>query len=77
MVYPGFPIGGVDLLGGCGPLMWALFAENVCKNEKMGSMGGGGRVPGMPPRSANAKYSGRFWAPQGSNYSFTVSFKLY
>ena len=45
MVDPGFPIGrGVDLLGGHvdplggrEPPMQALFAENVCKNERIGS----------------------------------------
>ena len=36
-----FPLGGgvVDPLGGHGPL-WALFIENVCKNERIGSHGG-------------------------------------
>ena len=34
---------------------WALFGKNVCKNERIRSHGGGGQVPGMPPRSANAQ----------------------
>ena len=52
---PGFPIGGSvhPLGGGRGPLMWALFSENVCKNERIGSHRGW-RAPGTPPRSANA-----------------------
>ena len=28
---------GVDLLEGCGPLTWALFSKNVCKNKRIGS----------------------------------------
>ena len=40
--------GGVYPLGGCGPPMQALFGENVCENERIGSHRGG-RVPGMPP----------------------------
>ena len=52
---PGFPVGG----GGRAPVrgvwtqMWALFGENVCKNERIGSHGGGVRRA-RPPRSANA-----------------------
>ena len=37
---PGFPVGGVHPLGGHGPPTWALFGENVCKNERIGSHGG-------------------------------------
>ena len=47
---PGFPVGGggVHPLGGvCGPPTWALFGENVCKNERIGSHRG--RAPGTPP----------------------------
>ena len=40
--------GGVHLLGGHGPPMWALFGENVCENERIGSHGRG-HAPGMPP----------------------------
>ena len=29
---------------GRGPPMWALFGENVCENERIGSHGGGGGV---------------------------------
>ena len=39
---PGFPVGGVDRLGGCGPPTRVLFGENVCKNERIGSRRGGG-----------------------------------
>ena len=38
---PGFPVGGR------GPPMWALFGENVCENERIGSHRG--HVPGTPP----------------------------
>ena len=44
---PGFPVGGR------GPPTWALFGENVCKNERIGSHGGGGVRRARPPRSAN------------------------
>ena len=47
MADPGFPMGGVHPLGGRGPPTWALFSENVCKNERIGSHGG--RAPGTPP----------------------------
>ena len=49
---PGFPVGGRAPVGGRGPPTWALFSENVCKNERIG-FHGGGHVPGTPPRSAN------------------------
>ena len=43
VVGPGFPVGGgVHPLGGHGPPTRALFGENVCKNERIGSHGGGG-----------------------------------
>ena len=43
----GFPVaGGMDPLGRCGHLMQALFAENVCENERIGSRRG--RAPGTP-----------------------------
>ena len=32
-----FPWGGLDPLGGCGPLMRVLYGENVCENERIGS----------------------------------------
>ena len=39
---PGFPVGGgVHPLGGCGPPTSALFVENVCENERIGSHRGG------------------------------------
>ena len=45
--------GGVDPLGGGrGPLIQALFGENVYENERIGSHRGW-RAPGTPPRSAN------------------------
>ena len=40
------PIGGVDPLGWRGPLMWALFTKNTCKNKRIGSH--------RAPRSTNA-----------------------
>ena len=43
------------IMGGCGPPTWALFGENVCKNERIGSHRG--RAPGTPPRSANGYIS--------------------
>ena len=48
---PGFPVGGRGPVVGCGPLTWALFTKNVCKNERIGSVGG--HALGLPPRSAN------------------------
>ena len=46
---PGFPVGGgVHPLGGHGPLIRALFSENVCENERIGSHRGG-RALGTPP----------------------------
>ena len=37
MADPGFPVGGMDLLGGrVDPLMWALFGKNVCENKRIG-----------------------------------------
>ena len=38
---PEFPIGehGSNLEG-CGPLTWALFGENACENERIGSCRG-------------------------------------
>ena len=39
---PGFSIGGcAPVRGGRGPPMWALFGENVCENERIGSHRGG------------------------------------
>ena len=37
---PGFPVGGVDPLGGRGPPTQALFGENACENERIGSRRG-------------------------------------
>ena len=51
MADPGFPVGAVDPLGGPGPPMRALFGENVCENERIGSHRGCARA--RPPRSAN------------------------
>ena len=49
MADPGFPVGGgVHPLGGHGPLMWVLFSENVCENERIVSHRGW-RAPGTPP----------------------------
>ena len=41
MADPGFPIGGMNPLRGCGPPTWALFTENVCENERIGSHSAG------------------------------------
>ena len=46
--------GGHAPIGGHGPPTWALFGENVCENETIGSHGG--CAPGTPPRSANVAY---------------------
>ena len=55
---PGFPVGGGrapvrgghgPIRGGRGPPMWALFGENVCKNERIGSHRGGGVRRARPP----------------------------
>ena len=54
---PGFPVGGggVDPLGGRGPLTWVLFGKNVCENERIWSRRGGGACARhAPTRSANA-----------------------
>ena len=40
--------GGVHPLGGHGPPTWALFGENVCKNERIGSHRGGVRQAHPP-----------------------------
>ena len=38
---PGFPVGGRGpILGRFWPLIWALFGENVCENERIGSCKG-------------------------------------
>ena len=34
---PGFPVGGVDPLGGNGPLTPVPFSKNVCENRRIGS----------------------------------------
>ena len=45
---PGFSIGGgMDPFWGGWPPTWALFSENVCKNERIGSCRG--VCTGMPP----------------------------
>ena len=52
---PGFPVGGVDpFWGGHGPPMQALFSENVCGNERIGSHGGGHAPENFVCRSAIA-----------------------
>ena len=45
MADPGFP---VDPLGGRGPPTQVLFGKNICKNERIGSHGGGGVHPAHP-----------------------------
>ena len=51
---PGFPMEGCGpVLGEHGLPMWALFGENVCENERIGSRGG--HAPeNFVCRSANA-----------------------
>ena len=43
VVDPGFPVGGgrAPIMRGHGPPTWALFSENVCENERIGSHRGG------------------------------------
>ena len=48
-----FPWGGRAPIRGHGPLMWALFGESVCKNERIGSHRGA-CAGHTPPRSAKA-----------------------
>ena len=49
-----FLLGGADPLGGHRPLTHMLFGENVCENENIDPVGGGGHMPAAPPGSANA-----------------------
>ena len=37
---PGFPVGGVDLVGGRGLPRWLHFIKFVCQNERIGSFRG-------------------------------------
>ena len=50
---PGFPVWGgrapVGGGGGRGPPTWALFGENVCENERIGSLGGACAGHAPPP----------------------------
>ena len=41
-----FQLGGIDPLGARRPLMWVLFGENVCENERIGSCKGRARQGG-------------------------------
>ena len=34
---------------GCGLPRWLRFENFVCQNERIGTLGGGGRAPGVPP----------------------------
>ena len=54
---PGFPVGGVDLIGGGRGLPMRLcFANFVCQNERIWTLGGA--CPGhAPSRSANVNDS--------------------
>ena len=47
---PGFPVGGVDLRHGC------FLVKMYAKTKELGPMRGR-RVPGTPPRSANAMFA--------------------
>ena len=54
---PGFPIGGAPSCWGRRQLpTQALFGENVCKNERIGSCWGA-HAGNTPPGSANGKVS--------------------
>ena len=64
MADPGFPVGGrAPVGGGRGPPTWALFGENVCKNERIGS-NRGACAGHAPPRSANVPESARAVVPR-------------
>ena len=52
MADPGFHVGGHAPIGGCRPPTWALFGENVCENERIGSHS---TPPLDPPMSPLAK----------------------
>ena len=49
---PGFPVGGVDLIGGV--VEWTPEGDFVCQNEESGPLGGHARR--TPPRFANEEY---------------------
>ena len=50
---PGFPVGGVDLVGGRGLPRRLRFEKFVCQNERIWTLGRG-RVLATPPGAANA-----------------------
>ena len=53
MADPGFPVGGVDLVGGgCGLPRQLRFENFVCQNERIGTLRGGAHQA-HPPRSTN------------------------
>ena len=53
---PGFPAGGVDLVGDVDSPRRLRFENFVCRNERIWTLGvGEGRAPGTSPRSANAQ----------------------
>ena len=54
---PGFPVGGRGpRKGGRGLPRWLRFKNFVCQNERIWTLGGGGRAPGICQcRSANEK----------------------
>ena len=65
---PGFPMGGhAPVRRGRGPPTWALFSENVCKNERIGSHRGGVHLAWPPPRSANECEYYHLLGPLGVN----------
>ena len=53
VVDPGFPVGGVDPLGGMDLQCWCFLVKIYAKMKELGPIGG--CAPGMPLRSANAK----------------------
>ena len=61
MVDPGFPVGGMDLVGGRELPRRLRFKNFICQNERTWTLGEG-RAPGTPPRSAgdNSHAAGDF-----------------
>ena len=54
---PGFPVGGVDLVGGSVDSRGGYVSKILYVKTKESGPLGGGRAPGTPPRSANKQYS--------------------
>ena len=80
MADPGFPIGGVLLLGGHGPPTQVLFGENVCKNERIGShrrwRAPGTAPPLDPPMDSVSKSSTSEGVPTSTTKADIVKAKM-